>query len=74
MGTEVVQEMPKESVKTHISVYKMGRVPPVWASPEVERVLVAVIDVFGVKSKADFTMRKSLHLLLKFLSLKISFS
>lgn len=34
--------------------------------------LIVIINPFRVKSKADFTMRKSLHTLVKFLPVKIT--
>lgn len=36
-----------------------------------KRVLVVIIDLFRVKSKADFTVRKALHVLIEFLCIKI---
>lgn len=33
---------------------------------------MVIIDLFRVKSKADFTVRKSLHVLVEFLPIKIA--
>lgn len=64
-------KMPEESVKAQISVSKMGAVLPFFRFLLRERVLMVITDLFRIKSKADFTLRKSLYILVKFCLLRL---